>query len=470
MKLSVAYGTSTENGTKTAAQTWGTYAAMKAARPKLCAYLESKGVSNAEALKSYRLECDVIECMKTDPRAWIEGQDIIGVFLTTMPFEVEFQKFSFGGSAAYTGTGYNTGGTCFKIDHANWKVQWKTARHIFNVNGWGQPTNVGGAYGEGFIIENVMLDGGRSHMPYDNTFESYGICVRQSGSAGIVGGKPDANGSISIVANGFNTAGFGFAGGIPICLMNTRSFYNGRFGYHFVGTALSTGEMHGLETDDCGEDMYRIEPGFGQEGGGNLTFYSSKLEVGKNGTEPMRIATIRGRAGEIQFFGVHAALYNGCTVPTAFDVQGSGSNMKVTVCGFNECGSSGSFTKLLTTASKSYGMTNTGGNSCKPISFVTDGTTMKACTSALSGTTQPDTITNILPVLVGDEDDTPCPDCPDCPPIPPPPTEIKGPWYKSGYCRNGNQTWKRQVVYFIGNAGKVRYETDVQPCSVTVHP
>lgn len=462
MKLSIAYGTSTDNGTKTAAQTWGTYAAMKAARPKLCAYLESKGVSNAEALKCSRFECDMNEDALVNMRSLVDASDIMGVFNITMPVPAQFQKFLFSGPAAYAGPGWVTGGICLKVDHANWKVQWGTKRNIFPVNDWGQPANAGGSYAEGFSVQDVQLDGGRSMMPYDPSFESYGVCIRNSGSACAVR---------NVVANGFNNSGFAWAGGIPIFAENTRSFYNGQYGYHLIGTGLSTGTLIACETDDCGKAMFGIEPGYGQAGGGNLTITSSKAENGKNGTRPMQLAYIRGSAGAIQFIGFHAALYNGTTVGSAFDIQGSGSNMTVMVSGFNECGSSGSFTKLLTTASKSYGMTNTGGNSCKPISFITNGTSMLACTSALSGTTQPDTITNILVVPVGD--DTPCPECPDLPECPPcaPVTVLRdgqpfalvasggsvnvpsvtttdpnittGSWGNWSWCRNGKRTRKR---------------------------
>lgn len=462
MKLSVAYGTSTENGTKTAAQTWGTYAAMKAARPNLCAYLEGKGVSNAEALKCSRFECDMNEDALYNMRSLVDASDIMGVFNVTMPVPAQFQKFMFSGPAAYAGPGWVNGGICLKVDHTNWKAQWATKRNIFPVNDWGQPANAGGAYAEGFVVQDVMLDGDRSLMPYDPSFESYGIAIRNSGSACAVR---------NVVANGFNNAGFAWAGGIPIFAENTRSFYNGQYGYAFYGTALSTGYLYGCESDDCKKGMFGFEPGYGQAGGGNITIVSSKAENGKNGTSPMPLAYIRGAAGAIQFIGFHAALYNGTTVGSAFDIQGSGLNMTVMVSGFNECGSSGSFTKLLTTASKSYGMTNTGGNSCKPISFVTNGTSMLACTSALSGTTQPDTITNILIVPTGS--DTPCPECPDLPDCPPcaPVTVLRdgqpfavvasggsvnvpsvvttdpnittGSWGGWSWCRNGKRTRKR---------------------------
>lgn len=462
MKLSVAYGTSTSNGNQTAAQAWGTYANMKVSRPKFCEYLESKGVTQAEALKCSRFETDMNEDALANLRSLVDASDIMGVFNITMPVPCAFQKFVFSGTAAYAGPGWVTGGICLKVDHTNWNKRVFPGRNIFPVNDWGQPANAGGNYAEGFVVQDVCLDGGLSLKTYDPTFESYGIAIRNSGSACYVR---------NVVANGFNNAGFAWAGGIPIFAENTRSFYNGRFGYHFIGTALSTGVLIGCETDDCGQAMFGFEAGYGQLGGGNLTIYSSKAENGKNlvngAVRPMGLVYARASSGAITFVGFHSALYNNVTVPTAFDIQGS--NTTVTVTGFNECGSQGSFTKLLTTASKSYGMTSTGGNTCKPIAFQTNCVTMTACSSALSGTTQADAIAVLVPVAsidqaapatclpatvnrdgafyanvdAGGTVNVPS-NCP--PPVVPVDPYTYGNWGNWGYCSGGKQTRKRYQI------------------------
>ncbi len=407
------YGTTTANANLTAQATWGSYAALKAARPAYVGWLEARGVTQAEALKMYRGELDIEEGLWANEQCIPCGQvytdgcgqrgivtfKLPGVFLMTAPLEPKFAKFDFGGTSAYAGSGWATGGTCLKVDVNNWNHRVWPAEIVFACNDWGQPANAGGNYAEGLEIHGVMIDGGRSLQAYNASVTGYGIAIRNAGSACSVS---------NVVVNGAATAGFAWAGGIPIFAENTRSFYNGKFGYHFIGTALSTGVLIGCETDDCGSHMFGFEAGYGQMGGGNITIYSSKAENGKNlvngAVRPMSLAYVRGSAGAIQFIGFKSALYNNVTVPTAFDVQGS--NTTVTVTGFTECGSQGQFTKMLTTASKSYGMTTTGGNTCRPVSWITNCTTMTGCSLPLSGTTQPDAIVQIVPVLPIEQDTT----------------------------------------------------------------
>ena len=481
------YGTTTAQGQRTCAQEFGTYAQLKAARPAFVTVCEAKQMLMTEVLNKQRYEADLQNALWLNEtggggtnyadgcgqKRIIDARGIQGVFKMTMPLEPRFCKMYFAGDFAYG----STGGTSLVVDHTNWSKVAFPDRSILPCNLWGTPTSGGvGSYAEGLEIHDVMLDGGRSFMASDPTFQSSGIKIRLSGSLCKVE---------NVNCVGFNNSGFVWLGGTPIFAENIRAFYCGQYAVDLQGTSGSSVVLMGVECDDPGVAMFNIDrSGSEFPGGGTITIINAKMEIGHNATQkPAPLAIIR-EAANVTFIDPRVGLTN-VIVPAAFDIQSKGFNASLVVSNFLECGSNaGKFTRMVVTDKQWWSMPGSGnGNSCRPTSFNWTSISGMQCASVAitsglltgaSASAPPlcvpvpfvmpcDTVADCPPCPA-------CPTCPVCPTCPPPPTELCGNWYKSGSCTTSGQKWLKQCAYMNGNTATKRTISDYLPCSVTTHP
>lgn len=143
----------------------------------------------------------------------------------------------------------------------------KVLRTLFVSPTYGQESFVS-SYHESCGFRNVRLTGNCADT-FDPSYLSYGLYIWDCGETGDVE---------KVYAHNFNTAGFAFERGTPVHADNLTAFNCHYTGIHLRGTAMATMRFS-ASVDDC-PDMFRMDPSWGREAGGVVSFTICKKETG----------------------------------------------------------------------------------------------------------------------------------------------------------------------------------------------